>query len=70
MAAVGNYGTDPMTIGARGNVLYSIEVGAMSGNYTSWDETDDHLASFSSAGPIYEGFVKPEVSRRADTLQG
>ena len=26
-----------------------------------YDPTDDRLASFSSTGPTYEGFVKPEV---------
>jgi len=33
----------------------------MSDNHTPANATDDHLASFSSTGPTYEGFVKPEV---------
>ncbi len=51
----------PMTIGVPGNVPYVITVGAMTDNYTPVDSTDDKLASFSSTGPTYEGFVKPEV---------
>jgi subtilisin family serine protease len=33
----------------------------MTDNETPADLTDDRLASFSSTGPSYEGFVKPEV---------
>jgi len=36
-------------------------VGALTDNYTPYNLSDDRLASFSSAGPTYEGFVKPEV---------
>ena len=61
VAAAGNRGPDPMTIGVPGNVPYVITVGAMSDNYTPADGSDDVLASFSSAGPTVEGFVKPEV---------
>jgi serine protease AprX len=50
-----------MTIGVPGNVPYVITVGAMSDNFTPSAEGDDYLASFSSAGPTYEGFVKPEI---------
>jgi len=61
LAAAGNNGPDAMTIGVPGNTPYVITVGAMSDNYTPDDGSDDILASFSSAGPTYEGFVKPEV---------
>ena len=61
VASAGNVGPDPMTIGVPGNVPYVITVGAMSDNYTPEDQTDDFLASFSSAGPTVEGFVKPEM---------
>ena len=61
VASAGNTGPDPMSIGVPGNVPYVITVGAMTDNYTREDATDDLLASFSSAGPTYEGFVKPEV---------
>ena len=61
VAAAGNRGPDPMTIGVPGNVPYVITVGAFSDNYTPATRTDDVLASFSSTGPTVEGFVKPEV---------
>ena len=61
VAAAGNTGPDPMTIGVPGNVPYVITVGAMSDNYTPNNIDDDVLASFSSAGPTVEGFVKPEM---------
>ena len=50
-----------MTIDVPGNVPYVITTGALTDNYTPYNLTDDRLASFSSAGPTYEGFVKPEV---------
>ena len=33
----------------------------MTDNHTPADLSDDRLASFSAAGPTYEGFVKPEI---------
>jgi hypothetical protein len=50
-----------MTIGVPGNNPYVITVGAMSDNYTPADPADDILASFSTAGPTVEGFVKPDL---------
>jgi serine protease AprX len=61
VTSAGNEGPTPMTIGVPGNVPYVITVGALTDNYTPYDGTDDRLASFSSTGPTYEGFVKPEV---------
>ena len=63
VASAGNNGPDPMTIGVPGNVPYIITVGAMTDHYTHPNEnhSDDQLASFSSAGPTHEGFVKPEI---------
>ncbi|MCB1623360.1 MAG: S8 family peptidase [Pseudomonadales bacterium] len=61
VAAAGNSGPKAMSIGVPGNVPYVITVGAMTDNYTPVDATDDKLATFSSTGPTYEGFVKPEV---------
>ena len=61
VVSAGNAGPDPMTIGVPGNVPYVITVGAMTDNYTPYDLSDDRLASFSAAGPTYEGFVKPEL---------
>ena len=61
VASAGNRGPEPMTIGVPGNVPYVITVGAMTDNYTPFDLSDDVLASFSSAGPTVEAFLKPEV---------
>jgi serine protease AprX len=61
VAAAGNAGPSPQTIEVPGNVPYVITVGAMTDNYTPWSSSNWKLASFSSTGPTYEGFVKPEV---------
>jgi serine protease AprX len=61
VAAAGNRGPAAMTIGVPGNVPYVVTVGAMTDNYTEDDQGDDFVASFSSAGPTHEGFVKPDV---------
>ncbi|RME58143.1 MAG: alkaline serine protease, partial [Caldilineae bacterium] len=61
VAAAGNKGPDPMSVGVPGNVPYIITVGAMTDNYTPNDPTDDSISTFSSAGPTVEGFVKPDV---------
>ena len=51
VAAAGNTGPDPMTIGVPGNIPYIITVGAMTDNYTPEDRTDDRLTSFTATGP-------------------
>jgi serine protease AprX len=67
VAAAGNRGPTAMSVGVPGNVPYVITVGAYTDSYTPMyaggavKSTDDHLATFSSAGPTYEGFVKPDV---------
>jgi len=61
VASAGNSGPTAMSIGVPGNVPYVITAGAFTDNFTPYDATDDKLASFSSTGPTYEGFVKPEV---------
>ena len=68
VAAAGNTGPDPMSIGIPGNVPYIITVGAMTDNYTPTNPADDRLASFSATGPTVEGFVKPECSPPAGTF--
>jgi serine protease AprX len=70
VASAGNTGPDPMTIGVPGNVPYIITVGAMTDDYTPEVMNDDKLASFSSAGPTYEGFVKPEIVAPGGHLPG
>jgi serine protease AprX len=61
VTASGNDGPVPMTVNVPGNVPYVITVGALTDNYTPYVGGDDRLASFSSTGPTYEGFVKPEI---------
>ncbi len=61
VAAAGNSGPTPMTIGVPGNVPYVVTVGAVTDNYQPLQPQKYTLASFSAAGPTYEGFVKPEV---------
>jgi hypothetical protein len=83
VASAGNNGPDAMTIGVPANVPYVITVGAMSDNYTPSSEgssgkgkkgeppvEDDFLASFSSAGPTAEGFVKPDVVAPGGHMRG
>src|SRR4029077_8058222 len=56
VASAGNFGPKPQTISVPGNTPYVITVGAMTDNWTPNDSTDDGIASFSSAGPTFEGF--------------
>jgi len=70
VASAGNKGPNPMTIGVPGNVPYIITVGAMTDAYTSENDADDKLASFSAAGPTVEGFVKPEIIAPGGHLSG
>ena len=60
VVSAGNGGPLPQTVGVPGNVPYVITVGAMTDNYTN-NKNDDRLASFSSTGPTFEGFVKPDL---------
>ena len=60
VVSAGNSGPLPQTVGVPGNVPYVITVGAMTDSYTN-SALDDRLASFSSTGPTYEGFVKPDL---------
>jgi serine protease AprX len=50
-----------MSIGVPGNNPYAITVGAVTDSYHPSEPSEYRLATFSSAGPTYEGFVKPEV---------
>ncbi len=61
VAAAGNRGPDPLTINAPGNVPYVITAGAVTDNYYPLQPIQYRLSSFSSAGPTFEGFVKPDV---------
>ncbi|WJG07935.1 S8 family peptidase [Aliiglaciecola sp. LCG003] len=70
LAAAGNQGPEAMTIGVPGNTPYIITVGATSDNYTVDNLGDDFVTSFSSAGPTFEGFVKPEIVAPGGHIQG
>jgi hypothetical protein len=61
VVAAGNRGPSPQTIGVPGNVPYVITVGAVTDSYYPMQPSKYKLTSFSSTGPTYEGFVKPEV---------
>ena len=61
VAAAGNGGPDPMTVTVPGNDPYVITVGALDGKETAGYLADDVLAPYSSAGPTYDLFVKPDV---------
>lgn len=60
VSSAGNNGQD-MGITVPGNTPYIITVGAATDSATPDDMTDDRVTSFSSKGPTYEGFVKPEI---------
>ncbi len=70
VASSGNKGPDPMSIGVPGNNPYIITVGAMTDSYTQSYFEDDRLATFSSAGPTVESFVKPEILAPGGHLSG
>jgi serine protease AprX len=61
VVSAGNTGPGAQTIRAPGNVPYVITVGAITDNYTPTNPLDDRLASFSSAGPTYDRFIKPDL---------
>jgi len=61
VAAAGNGGPQPLSVGAPGNNPYVITVGAFTDNYTPADWDDDYVAPFSAAGPTLDNFVKPDV---------
>ncbi len=70
VASAGNDGPEPMTIGVPGNVPYVVTVGSLTDSVTPLDWTDDTLATFSSAGPTYEAFIKPDVVSPGGHVRG
>ncbi|MFC4701006.1 S8 family peptidase [Glaciecola siphonariae] len=60
VTSAGNNG-EQMGITVPGNNPYVITVGSSSHNDSPYNTSDDRVASFSSQGPTYEGFVKPDV---------
>jgi serine protease AprX len=61
VAAAGNEGPAPETIGSPGNLPYIITVGAVTDSWTPATRDDDYIPEFSSRGPTPSGHVKPDV---------
>lgn len=61
VAAAGNDGPEPETIGSPGNLPYIITVGAVTDSWTPNTRDDDYIPDFSSRGPTPSGHVKPDV---------
>ncbi len=60
VAAAGNEGPDPRTIGTPGDSPYALTVGAADDRNTK-DPSDDKITNFSSRGPTPGGLIKPDV---------
>ncbi|GLR72275.1 S8 family peptidase [Agaribacter marinus] len=67
VASAGNNGEE-LGITVPGNNPYIITAGAATDNRTPFDYSDDRIASFSSMGPTYDGFVKPDVVAPATNI--
>lgn len=61
VAAAGNEGPEPMTIGSPGNLPYIITVGAVTDSWTLHTRDDDYIPDFSSRGPTPDAHIKPDV---------
>jgi subtilisin family serine protease len=61
VAAAGNEGPDPMSIGSPGNLPYIITVGAVTDSWTPSDKDDDYIPDFSSRGPTPSAHIKPDI---------
>lgn len=60
VVSAGNKG-QKFGITVPGNNPYVLTVGAATDNVTPYELSDDRVVSFSSQGPTYEGFIKPDV---------
>jgi serine protease AprX len=61
VAAAGNEGPEPMTIGSPGNLPYVITVGAVTDSWTPENRSDDYIPDFSSRGPTPGAHIKPDI---------
>ncbi len=61
IAAAGNEGPDPMTVGSPGNLPYIITVGAVTDSWTPESRGDDYVPDFSSRGPTPSAHIKPDI---------
>jgi subtilisin family serine protease len=61
VAAAGNEGPEPMSIGSPGNIPYIITVGAITDSWTPDNRDDDFIPDFSSHGPTPSAHIKPDI---------
>ncbi|MEE4110415.1 MAG: S8 family peptidase [Halieaceae bacterium] len=61
VAAAGNEGPEPMTVGSPGNLPYLVTVGAVTDHWTEDNRNDDYIPDFSSRGPTPLGHIKPDL---------
>jgi subtilisin family serine protease len=61
VAAAGNEGPDPMSVGSPGNLPYIITVGAVTDSWTPDTRDDDYVPDFSSRGPTPSAHIKPDI---------
>lgn len=61
VTSAGNTGSENGTVTVPGNNPYIVTVGAITDSFTPDTAGDDRLTTFSSRGPTFEGFVKPEI---------
>jgi serine protease AprX len=70
VAAAGNEGPEPMSIGSPGNLPYIITVGAVTDSWTVNDRSDDYIPDFSSRGPTPNAHIKPDIVAPGGHISG
>ncbi|MFT7287308.1 MAG: serine protease AprX [Halieaceae bacterium] len=70
VAAAGNEGPEPMTVGSPGNLPYILTVGAITDSWTEYDHSDDYIPDFSSRGPTPMGHIKPDIVAPGGHMSG
>lgn len=70
VAAAGNDGPEPMTIGSPGNLPYVITVGAVTDSWTLDTRDDDYIPDFSSQGPTPDAHLKPDIVAPGGHISG
>lgn len=67
VAAAGNEGPEPGTVGAPGDSPHAISVAAADDMNTK-DPSDDSITDFSSRGPTAGGLIKPDVAAPGEAI--
>ncbi|MEM1114461.1 MAG: S8 family peptidase [Pseudomonadota bacterium] len=70
IAAAGNEGPEPMSIGSPGNLPYIITVGAITDSWTLNTRDDDYIPDFSSQGPTPTAHIKPDIVAPGGHMSG